>query len=270
MVGSPAEDSRNSSGVTPTKDIFEDPAIAAAAKNDPFSRFVIEHWKRIAGGLVAIALGMVAFNAVSTTREQKRAAATALFGQVREQYQDIVKKNGELVELKGTVAGKSETDKKSAEEKITALEGELNSLREKSKLMVASLDSPPPFDILGRLYGGLVAAQFGDFDATRAALVASSWEGVGKNGSPERMVAELAALGLAKGLSESATHLTTAKDALTTLAEKGEFSAVPAAQALAALATTAEDKDKVRALLTTLEGRFPSQSKFIVEAREGL
>jgi hypothetical protein len=270
VVGSPAEDGRNSSGVTPTKDIFEDPAIAAAAQNDPFSRFVVEHWKRIAGALVAVALGIIAFNAVSTTREQKRAAATALFGQVRDQYQEIIKKKGELTELKSSLAGKSDADKKSVEEKITAADSELNSLRDKAKLMVASLDSPPPFDILGRLYGGLIASQFGDFEVTRAALIATSWERVGSNGSAERMAAELAALGLAKGLSESPTHLGTAKDALTTLAEKGEFSAVPAAQALAALAATAEDKEKVRKLLSTLEGRFPSQSKFITEAREGL
>lgn len=269
MVTSPAQDG-SSSTTTANTNIFEDPAIAAAAKNDPFAQFVTKNWKRIAGALFAVVLAMIAYNAVTTTQEQKRAASTALFAQVREQYRDITTKKQELVKLKLELASKPEGEKKAVQDKVAALESEINSVREKSKLMLSSLDSPAPFDLLGRLYGGLIAAQFGEYEQTKSALISTPWELTGRAGSPERMTAELATLGLGKALSESPQHVQPAKDALLRLAENGEFAAVPALEALAALASTPEELEKVKSVLSTLEVRFPSQSKYLIEIKEGL
>ncbi len=270
MVTSPAQDGSSRSATTANTNIFEDPAIAAAANNDPFARFVTKNWKRIAGVLFAVALGMIAYNAVITTQEQKRSASTALFGQVREQYREIVSKKQELVKLRAELASKPDNEKKAAQEKITSIETEVTAVREKSKLMLSSLDSPPPFDLLGKLYGGLIAAQFGEYEQTKSALISTPWELTGRAGSPERMTAELATLGLGKALSESPQHLQHARDALLRLAENGEFAAVPALEALAAMASTPEELEKVKSILGVLETRFPSQSKYLMEVKEGL
>lgn len=270
MVTSPAQDGSSRPATTANTNIFEDPAIAAAANNDPFAQFVAKNWKRIAGALLAVALGMIAYNAVKTTQEQKRAASTALFGQVREQYREIVSKKKELVKLQAELASKPEGEKKAVQDQVAALETQVSAVREKSRLMLSSLDSPSPFDLLGRLYGGLIAAQFGEYEQVKSAVLATPWELTGRAGSPERMTAELATLGLGKALSESPQHMQHAKDTLLRLAENGEFAAVPALEALAALASTQEDSDKVKAILGVLETRFPSQSKFLSEVKEGL
>ncbi len=270
MVTSPAQDGSSSSTTTANTNIFEDPAIAAAANNDPFAKFVAKNWKRIAGVLFALALGMIAYNAVKTTQEQKRAASTALFAQVREQYREIVSKKQELAKLKAELLSKPEGEKKAVQDKVDSLEAEMSAVREKSKLMLSSLDSPPPFDLLGRLYRGLIAAQFGEFEQTKSALNETPWELTGRAGSPERMTAELAALGLGKALSESPMHIQPAREALLRLAENGEFAAVPALEALAALASTPEELGKVKEILGVLETRFPSQTKYLAEVKEGL
>lgn len=270
MVTSPAQDGNSRSATTANTNIFEDPAIAAAAKNDPFAQFVAKNWKRIAGVLFAVVLGMIAYNAVRTTQEQKRAVSTALFAQVREQYKEIVGKRQELVKLQAELSTKPDAEKKAVQDKITALETEVGAIREKSKLMLSSLDSPPPFDLLGRLYGGLIAAQFGEYEQTKSALINTPWELTGRAGSPERMTAELAVLGLGKALSDSSQHVQYAKDSLVRLAENGEFAAVPALEALAALASTSEEVSKVKSILGILETRFPSQSKYLTEVKEGL
>jgi len=218
--------------------------------------------------LCAIGVSMVAYNTFNTTREQKKAAATELFGQVREQYEAVVTKQTQLATQQAELAAKSDVEKKDAEGKIQELSKELEDLRQKTKLMIASLDSPAPFDLLGRLYGGLLAARFGEYETTKAALIANQWEIVGRAGSPERFAAEMATLGLGKALTDSEPFLAAGKAALFALAERGEFAAVPAAASLSSIASSPEEKTKVRELLTTLRGRFPSQEKFISEAAE--
>ncbi len=267
MSSLPVQDG-SSKGSGPSRNIFEDPAIAAAGRDDPFVQFVSAQWKRILAILCAIGISMVAYNTFNTTRELKKAAATELFGQVREQYESIVMKQAELSNQQSDLATKSDADKKDSEGKIAELVKEIDLLHQKTKLMIVSLDSPAPFDLLGRLYGGLLAARFGEYETTKAALIANQWEIVGRAGSSERFAAEMATLGLGKALTDSEPFLAAGKAALFGLAERGEFAAVPAAVSLSSMAVSAEEKTKVRELLTTLRGRFPSQEKFISEAGE--
>jgi hypothetical protein len=252
----------------PTKDIFEDPAIAAAAQNDPFTRFVVVNWKRLAGLLIAMALGMIAYRSVVSTREQKRAAATAQLAQVRDQYAAIVKQQEQIAKDKAALVGKPDSEKKVAEEAVVALEQNLSQTRDKAKLMLQSLDSPAPFDMFGRLYSGLIAARFGEYEATKAALLATQWEILGRPGSSERLVAELAAFGLSKALTESPSLSAVGKDGLKKLAERGEFAAVIAAAALAPLASGDEERQQVKGLLSAARARIPSQDKVAEGALE--
>lgn len=255
------------------RNIFEDPAIAAAGRDDPIARFLVTNWKRMVTVLVAIGLGFVAYNAFTVTNNQKRASATELFNSIRDQYSEIVSKQEELISLKAeqAISGpepKTDAEKASSVTRIAELTKEVDGMRSKAKLMIASLDSPKPFDTLARLYGGLLASRFGDFESAKSALVGTNWEIAGRPESAERLVAEMATLGLAKSLLDSEQFVATGREYLWGLADRGETAAVPAASSLAAAVDSAEDKTKIRTTLATLKKRFPTQEKYLTEAAE--
>jgi hypothetical protein len=249
--------------------IFEDPNISAAAQGDPVAKFIAQNYKPILITLIAVALGMLAYNSFKATAEAKRAAATQLFTEIRENYVGIVQKQDELMKAKSAVPADDKA-KADAQQKTEALQRDIDQLRQKTKLMIDSLDSPKPFDLLARLYGGLIAARFKEYDAVNAALTNITWQTVGRAGSPERFVAELATLGLAKALLGSDKDRGAAREALVSLAERGEFAAVQAVMALASSSSTPDDQNQARTLIDTVRQRFPSQEKFLKQAEDDL
>ena len=258
-----AEDSR------PNRNIFQDPAIAEAGKNDPFVRFVARNWRIILVALVSIGLSMIAYNRFMATAEQRRADATQLLLDVQGGYQDLIDKQEALATLKS--AERVATDPKeriAAADKVKSQTEEIRRLQEKLGHMLVGLDSPSHFGLLGDFYKGLLAARFGDFSATQTALGSTNWEQVGKPDSPERFAAEFVTFGLAKALVDSDQHIDSAKAALTALADRGSFSAAQAVDVLAILATSSEEKEKVRGLIHGVEQRFPAQQKFLTDAAE--
>ena len=201
--------------------IFEDPAIADAAKDDPVVRFISRNWKTVIGALIAVALSMIAYNSFKSTAEQKRATATQTLMDIQQGYKAITEKQQELTTL--TRALSTETDpkqKEEAQQKIDASTKELNQLRERTMLVVDSLKSPRPFDMLAQLYRGLIAARFGDYVTTQGVLSSTSWESVGAEDSAERMAAEFAVLGLARSLVDAPNSGDVVRSTLTTLASK--------------------------------------------------
>ncbi len=251
------------------KNIFEDPAIAEAGKDDPFARFVLKYWRLLVTGLIAVGLSIVGYNQFMTTALQKRADATKILHAVQEQYQDIVKKQAAVQTLRADEKAATD-DKVRAEtaEKITKESEELQKQRDKINLMLVGLESPPPFNTFASLYRGLTAARFGDYDTTASILASLNWEQVGKPESPERSAAELAALGLANALVDSDKHLDQVKTTLQLLAEKGQYASVGAVDTLSILATTPEDKERVRGLIQGVQQRYPAEQKFLQDASE--
>ena len=253
----------------PRRNIFEDPAIVEAGKNDPFARFIAKNWRFLLVCLCAVGLGMVGYNRWMTTATQKRADATKILREVQEGYRQLVEKQSTLLTLQNEerLAG-DEKARASVAEKVKRQSEDVNALRNKLGLMLAGLESPPPFNTLASLYRGLLAAQVGDFDATNAALSESSWESVGSPQSPERAAAELVALGLANALADSDKYRDVAKSTLIQLAEKGDVVAVRAIGSLAVLAASPEDKERVRTLIAAAQQRFPAQQKLLSTASE--
>ena len=252
---------------TTSRNIFEDPAISEAAKNDAFVRFIARNWRSALLTLVVVAGAMVAYNLFTTTAAQKRGDATARLSEIQDTYKAIVTKQDELESVR-TEQQKS-SDQKAKDEagaKLEAGSKELEQLREKISLMIAALESPHPFDTLANLYRGLVAGRFRDYETTNSILVSNSWEKAGKEGSPERSIAEVVALGLAKTLVESDAYRQTAKQTLQALAERASFVAVEAVDALSLLATTPEEKASVAGLIAEVKKRFPVQEKYLSDA----
>lgn len=258
----------HASSSAPTRNIFEDPAIQEAAKNDAFARFMVKHWVSLTVTAVAIALGMIAYNVFTTTAAQKRADATMSLSEVQEAYGALVAKQEALTNLRDQQAVESDAAKKQdLSSRIDEKVKETNESRQKLNLMVTALEGQKSLGPLAGLYKGLLAGRFGDYETTKTALLANAWEQSGSGESPQRSMSEVAALGLAKTLSESDAYRQLGKDTLKALAQRGAFVAVEAADTLSYLTTTPEEKAELVSILEAIRGRAPGQDRLIGEIR---
>jgi hypothetical protein len=246
----------NQSAETP-RNIFEDPAIAAAAQNDPFVRFVAKSWRAILAALGAIALVIIAVNRFSDTQQARKAALTRDVRDIQSSYRELVLKQGELETSRSS--GASAEGQADA---IKALEATVQQLRERTNLKLTALESSGAFPEVARLYRGLVEAQTGDLDKVKSLLESARWDQV-PDDSAERLVAELTVFALAKSLIDSPAHRALAQQALIGLAEKGNFAAPQSVLALSTLARTDEERTKVKQLVDGVAKRLPSQRKYL-------
>jgi len=258
---SPAANQKSSTG----RSIFEDPAIGDAARNDAFVRFVLKNWRSLLLLLVAVGASMVAYNRFTATATEKRARATTVLSDIQAAYKGIVDKQEELLKLESDRAlAKDEEAKKTAATSIESKTKEIEESRAKLSLMIDSLSSPAPFDSYAKLYRGLLASRFNDYELLEQTLKSvPSWEAVSDPRSSERFIAETVTLGLSKALAQSDAHIATAKDKLTALGERGEFVAVDALASLALLLNSADEKDAFKKSLDAARAKFPAQAKHI-------
>ncbi len=256
----------------PRRNIFEDPAIQEAAKNDAFARFVFKNWRSLLMTLVAVGACMIGYTTYTTTALNKRATATARLADIQDSYKALVDMQDDLAKQRSDFASaKDDAQKATLTTSIEKKSKEIGEARGKLSLVIDSLDPSEPFGTLGQLYRGLLAGRFNDFDGvTKAIAAVPAWSTIKDAKSSSRFVAETAALGLAKSLAQSGSHQQQAKDQLRALAEQGEFVAVEAAAALTNLVTTPEEKNSTRQLLDGVRGRFPSQDKYLSDLADRL
>jgi hypothetical protein len=231
---------------------------------------VLRNWTSIVITLVVCAVAAVGYNRFTTARLEKRASATQILANIQTNFEDLVSKEEALTTLKSEEASKTDAqEKESLKAKIAQSAKEIEQLKDKISLMSDALDSPPPFDTLGKMYKGLLLSRRGDFDGTAAALSSVSWEQVGKPNSSERFMAELLTLGLSRALIDSPAHRATACAQLLSLAERGSFAAVQAANALQVAAETSEEKAQASQVIATVRTKFPAQQKFLSASVDG-
>jgi hypothetical protein len=147
--------------------------------------------------------------------------------------------------------------------KVEASSHALDQAQDKVSLMVESLDRAPPFDIIGDLYRGLLAARRSDFDKVQSLLAARPWEGVGTPGSSERVLSELLTLALSRALIDSDKHRDFARNQLVGLGERGDFAAVQAGRALDVMSQSDAEHVQAADIAAKLRARFPAQHKFL-------
>lgn len=248
----------------PARNLFEDPAIAASAQNDPFARWVIAHWRTIVVVLAAIAAGMLGYNRYTTVRLEKRAAATAVLQGVQDSYGELRAKDESLRTLKQQEATATDAaEKEKLKASIESTSREVDQLRDKVTLMVDALDPAPPYSQLKSLYQGLLAARLKDYDKVQSALTTQSWEQTGEPESTERFVAELVSFALARALIDSDSHRDFARTQLAAISERGSFAAVQATNALSLIAQSEADKKQLDELVAKVRMKFPAQQRFL-------
>ncbi len=253
-----------------SRNIFEDPAIAAAAANDPFARWVSRHWKLLLTFLVAVGVSMIGYNQFKTIALEKRAAATETLADIQANYDEYVEKEEALTTLQKEASSITEpTVKEEKQKKIEEVKKELTSLRDKLILMTDSLTAPKPFDTLAALYKGLLFAREKEYDKAQALLAAHPWESVGEPNSGERFVGELVTLGLARALLDSPAHVQFAREQLLGLAERGTFEPVQAYNALRLVSQSDADRAKLDELSRALVTKYPAQIRFMEGVYQG-
>jgi hypothetical protein len=249
--------------------LFEDPAIARAAAEDPFAKFVQQHWKRVAL-VVAVALAIgYGINNFRSTRELKRANVSALFADMRNAYSQLTFQEATLMQSRMELTEATDPTKKAeVEKRIAESETALNEQRVKIERMSEALEDnvEEPFPRLARLYRGLVAARSGDVTKARNALSGDRWESTGTPGSPERFVAELGAFVLGKALVDDPTSIKEGTQILAALAERGDAARLGSALAYAAIAASPEERASAKKFLEAIKTQHPEQSKFVLEA----
>ncbi len=252
-----------------SRNIFEDPAIQEAAKTDPFTRFIVMHWKTVLLTLAAVAGVMISYNFFKTTALQKRASATARLVDIQEAYRGLVESQEAVVKLQGEqVQAQDDAKKKELATSLETKSKEVDQAKTKLSLMVDALGDEEPFSSLARLYKGLIAGRFKDYNAVNEALVTMpAWQSIVDTQSSQRFVGETVALGLSKALAQSEAHRSQAKDQLRLLADKGAFLAVEAAGALSVLLDAPEERTSFGQLIDSLTTRFPSQEQYLKELR---
>lgn len=262
---------RNSDSRPSARNIFEDPAISEAAKNDAFVRFVSKHWRSSGLTLLAIVAAIVAYQIFISTALQKRAQATGSLTDIQEAYQALTNQLDEKATLeRDLTAATDEKLKAELSQKIEAEKKDLDTSREKINLMISSLDSSQPFQRLAALYRGLVAAKFGDFDTARASLSEVSWQQVGSPNSSERAVAEVVAFGLSKSLLQTEKYRSEAQASLEQIARQGTLVPVEAVRLLAASAATPEEKKLAHDVGEDVKKRYPSVTQYLSGVGEGV
>lgn len=250
--------------------IFEDPAIAAAAQNDPFARWVSKNWRSIGIVLLAIAAGVLAYTRFTSLQNGKRAEATQIIAGIQETYSALVAEQESLLSAREEEAAVKEAEKKvELKKKIDTSLAEVSKLQDKLALQIDSLDSSRPYDIIGNLYRGLLALQRKDYAKVQSIVAAQSWEQSGKPESAERFLAELLTLALTRGLVDSDTHREFAREQLATLAERGSVAAVQSYVAFSLIADTEAQRKQMQELNAKLRLKFPGQQKALEEGIDG-
>lgn len=254
---------------SPSRNIFEDPAIAAAAANDPFAKWLVSNWRTIVVVVAAGILGTVAYLRFSSVALEKRSAATRTLNQIQATYSELVAKEDSVDKLRETLSTQSEAkDRETTTSSIEKGDREVEQLRDKVVLMADSLTDPRPFGSIGKLYKGLVASHRKRFEETRTVLEEISFSELGGRESSERFIGELVTLALARSLLDSDQHRAFGRERLIALAEAGEFAAVQASNALLIAARSPEETEQVKALVTKVKSRFPGESQFINTASD--
>ena len=259
MNPAPLQEDLNQNQSTKNRDIFQDPTIQEAMKTDAFARFVVKHWRSLLGVLLAVSLAMIAANIFTTTAKNKRATATSQLLEVQKTYRALVDKQEALSEKRSTQGAYEATANESAES-VATLEKEIKEARERLSLMIDSLESPDPFPVLANLYKGLVAARFDDTAGMTTALDAiNGWNSIEKD-SPERYVAELASLGVARAALQNTQLNTRGKEALRALATDGAWVAVDALTTLSYVTTVEADQVALKGVFEGVKSRYPARA----------
>ena len=279
----------NGNGKKPlSKRIFEDPSIQLAKEEDPLFIFFQKWWRHLLIAAAVIFAYQYGSSKFQQTYESSMKKSSELFSRVQNEFEELKRLAGELeankLELEELKA-KSSTETASAEDKSDEEEAAVNeegsdneeqiqnvevklseaqknfneSRRKLGQYLNALDDAKEPYSELATLYRGLAVHIYEDLDTMRATLSEFNWSEVTELDSSERLIAELAAVSLARAMLEEEATLNEGKQMLTKLARNGHYVHVSSAVSLARVSKTPEDKQEASSVIESILERQPEQ-----------
>lgn len=256
-------------------DTVESNAMSLRQVEDPIVKFLEAHWQRALYALIAAGFLLYLYFGYQRSQEESRRQAADLFNKVRASLTELETADAKLAALNDEVAADKaavdETKKKEREERKSAIENEIKSSREKLHQRLSALsDVKEPYRSLAKLYGGMASLSSGDVAAARNDLRAFNWQSIAATGAEDRLIAELAALTLARTLIEQEESRGEGEKLLGELANDGSYVKVSAALALARIAGSPEKKSEAKAVLEKIRNQNPEYADLVREQIERL
>jgi hypothetical protein len=233
--------------------ILESMGVAENVADDPVVLFFQKNWRFLVVLCAAFALVYFARTAYLNTFEKTMRGAADVFAVTRQEYYSLVQAVDELKKIDQEAEGGKEKLKEATEKRdeiITRLNSNLLALKNERE----------PYSALSALYSGLARLAVGDTAQAEQEFSKLNWQALPAESTADRMVAELAALNVARAKLDSDATVADGKKLLDNLARNGKFVNVSAAAVLGMIAATDEEKKAAADVIAQILQDNPEQS----------
>lgn len=254
----------------PQHDLFTDPAIERARRDDPIVKFLAQNWRPV---LTTVAVGAAVWYAVQafrTTRYEAMERSAQLFTKVVASVQDVEQRQQRLATLQAREISKDEVQAKKDKEELDKAVAELESERTKLAQRLQALgDGKAPYSGLAHIYQAAGAVREGDLAKARELLAGLKWRDVKDVRSVERFSGEYGALLLGRALLDDESGREEGRAQLGSLAQEGVYAHVAAAVTLLNSARSDDERTAATDLIESLKARAPEQGDLLGEELNG-
>ncbi len=252
----PTQDSNNTA-----RDIYADPKLEEAKADDPVYDLIKEHWKQFATTVVAILVGIYFIQTFQESYKSSMETSSDLFQRLQVSFKDYQSAN---VELKNLTSNPTENAKPENAEKITDLNKKISESKSQvEQLINSAADSREPYKSFSALYNAYLYKESSPAISKEILKPISDWKNADKADSSERLLAELAALQLAKSELESPENRENGIDILKELITDGVYTSVSAAKILISSSNNDTEKAAAKEKIESLIQKHPEQSDLL-------
>lgn len=249
-------------------DIFEDPSITRALKEDPLFKFLSKWWRQcLAVGVVAF-IGWYAKMRFDEAAMGRLAEGRTHLISVQEAYDGVLEAANKKSDSVNGETGNAEPHNSAEQSSTDNLQAALARLAETQNLLA---DSTQPYSHISELYRSLeLRFDPGKVSGNEPGL--EIWQDIPPTNKGQRLIAELEALALARIALDKSEARESAEKTLRALVDHSEFAHTAAAIALAR-ALTADNRsanDELQGLIKKLKERKPEQAELIDNELQGL
>lgn len=239
----PPEEDAVGSDSSRRHDIFTDPALARAAEEDPFVRFVHQHWRQLIVALIAVAAVTYAVQAFEETRVESLQRAADLFSRAQSEFDRYVT----LLQSSESTATTADADGAATDDGAPNLRvTQVEEARARLEQVLASLaDAREPYGALAPVYRALLG------------LVGEAQVATGGERVEDPFLRELERFVRARAALDNPATAAEGRQMLEELVQRGEVTAPAAIMILERTAQNEEERSQVRALRVALERRLP-------------
>lgn len=246
-------------------DIFTDPAIIKAKKDDPFFNYINSNWREILMMAAILLGGYYVVTRLQQSYYQSKVASADVLKKAQDSFSEVVALQNKLFTLSQPVADSSKDTKDTMEardKERTEIAGKLRAAKTGLTQRLAALeDQKAPYSGMAPLFEATLNSVTGELKTAQAAV--DTLKGQESSGPGAVLVSELAQLGLARSKLDSADLRAEGFNSLLELTKNSEFVAVSAASTLSRTAGSVEEKSLAQAAIQARMAKSPQQTDML-------